>query len=100
MAMKFIRTNTIEVCADEELDFVSLRKAIYNFHYLTPNNPEELILSPHSRANLFTQAESQYLFTMNPETVMGMKITVDPNLKNDEWKIVKKESKTYATEIN
>lgn len=95
--MNKVLTNSMAIEAKEPISLEAIHKAIYKFRYETPDNPEEIEISPNGKAELLKHTESKYMYTINLDSIMGLKIKVNPELADDEWRIIKTVSKTYAT---
>lgn len=90
-----IRKFVVEVPGGEEITYSAVEEARYRFRREINGVPENIIASPSDYRKLLADPLNKYSL-LSPDSFMGMKIVVDPNLKDGEWKLVKAEEKTYA----
>jgi len=94
---KLIRKFIVEVPGGEEITYFSIEEARFRFRREIDGRPDNIVTSPADYKKLLSDPANKLSF-LDPKTFMGMKIIVDPNLEDGEWKLVKEEAKTYAIE--
>ena len=94
---ELMRKFIVEVPGGEEITYFAIEEARFRFKRDTTHNPEKIVMTPVDYRKLMADERNQSTI-LDPDTFMGMRIKIDPSLKDGEWKLIREEAKTYATE--
>ena len=91
-----IERYSIDIRIPDKPNMGNVQKARWAFIKENGREPNELVLSPHSRHVLLSELEIQYYESHN--TYQGLNLKIDPEFEHDEWRIRLVSENIYAVE--
>jgi hypothetical protein len=96
--MNTVKSIIVDIVGDEPISKGAIAVAIDIFRANYIDRPEILLVGIDAHRDLLNLAMPELSMSVTPNTYFGLHIRVDPDLEDNEWRVRKVDTKTYALE--